>query len=158
MAETLGFAPLSLDTAIVEKDGTISRAFNNWLLSVITRVAGSASVSGTVSLPPASGALAPTSVLTAPTTGLYRINYYGHITQAATSSSSLAVSVTATDGGLNVIQTTAPVTGNNTTVALSGVLLVRADGATPITVSTVYASSGATPMAYALSITVEALG
>lgn len=101
---------------------------------------------GTTALPTAT--LAP---------GLYRATYYARITQAATSSSSLEVTLTWTDGAVACSFTGAAITGNAVTDLQSDTLLIEIDQASPISYSTTYATSGATAMLYKLSIVLEVI-
>ena len=85
--------------------------------------------------------------------GLYELKYYARITQAATTSSSLTVTLDWIDGGVVVSFSGAAITGNTTSTYQSETQLVRIDPLSPVRYSTVYASVGATPMKYALYIT-----
>lgn len=85
--------------------------------------------------------------------GMYRISYYAHITQAATTNSSLAVTFGWTDG-IALSHTFPSITGNSpgTTDAQTWPVHLTAG---PITYATTYGSTGATPMIYALYLQVE---
>ena len=87
--------------------------------------------------------------------GLYRVSYYARITQAATTSSSLTVTIDWQDGGLTQNFSGAAITGNTTTTNQSGGILIKVDGLNPIRYSTTYRSVGGTPMQYALAVTIE---
>ena len=89
--------------------------------------------------------------------GLYRVTTYGRITRAASTSSSLTVTLGWTDGTVGCIHTGAAITGNTTTRNQSLSVMIRCDNATTITYSTAYASSGGTAMQYRLDIAVEEL-
>lgn len=90
-------------------------------------------------------------------TGLYRITYYFRITTPGSTSSSLSCTFSWTDDGVPVSATTAAVTGNTTTSFSSGSLLVSGDQASSVSYATTYASVGATPMEYKLSVILEAI-
>jgi len=87
--------------------------------------------------------------------GTYRISYYARITQAATTSSSLTVTIGWTDRGVACAYSGAAVTGNTTATTQSGSFIVVVDGGTAITYQTAYASVGGQVMTYALDIRVE---
>jgi hypothetical protein len=87
--------------------------------------------------------------------GLYRLTYYTRITQAATTSSSLTVTLDWQDGGVAPSISGAAITGNTTTTIQSNTVLVRIDGSSPVRYSTTYSSVGATPMKHSLYITLE---
>lgn len=84
--------------------------------------------------------------------GYYRINWYGRVTQAATVSSSLSVTIAWTESGVTLTSTSAAVTGNATTTVIQGALPILIDAPGPVTFATTYASSGATPMQYRISV------
>lgn len=87
--------------------------------------------------------------------GVYRVTWYLRVTQPASVSSSVTVTITATDQG-NVCQQAGPaVTGNTVTTVQSGFVDVETDAASPVTVSAAYASIGATPLLYTLIVTCE---
>ncbi|HYE92385.1 MAG TPA: hypothetical protein VEA38_15255 [Terriglobales bacterium] len=91
-------------------------------------------------------------------TGLYRISVYARITRAATTSSSLTVSIHHTDGGANPTKATAAMTGNTTATTNDPfVHLIHIDEDTALSYSTTYVSVGATPMKYRVFIVVEAV-
>ena len=85
------------------------------------------------------------------------MSYHARVTQAATTSSSLPVTVGYTDGGVAVTRASAALTGNTTASATGADVVVRADTNTTLTYATSYSSSGGTPMQYALDVSVEVL-
>lgn len=88
--------------------------------------------------------------------GLFLVTARARISRAATTSSSLAVSIGWTEAGLS--PTSAPfsaITGNTTTSTASGSVLVLIDAASPITYTTTYASVGATTMQYTVTFVVQ---
>jgi hypothetical protein len=89
-------------------------------------------------------------------TGLYRISYYTRITQAASVSSSLDVTLDWQDGGVTVAFTGATIAGNTITSFQSYSLpLIFVDAASPVRYSTTYASAGLSAMNYSLYIVLE---
>lgn len=90
--------------------------------------------------------------------GLYWVSWVLRVTTAATTSSSLTFSVSATDDALVVVQTGAAATGNTTTTVQSGVFKVQSDAASPITFSVAYASVGGTSMVYKISVVCYRVG
>jgi len=87
--------------------------------------------------------------------GLYRVSWYARITRAATTSSSLTVTIGWVESGITLVSSGAALTGNTTGTVQSGSLLLRIDAGTPITYSTTYASSGGVTMEYRLDLVVE---
>jgi hypothetical protein len=89
--------------------------------------------------------------------GLYRATFTARITTPGSTSSSLEVTFSWTDGGVAQSVTSSALTGNLTTSVDSGVQILRSDDGTPINYATTYASAGGTPMQYALGVVLEAL-
>lgn len=89
--------------------------------------------------------------------GLYRVSYTARVTQAATTSSSLTVTIGWTEGGVSLTQAGAAMTGNTTGTQQNGTIVLRLDQAATITYATTFASVGGTPMRYRLDVLVEAL-
>lgn len=108
-----------------------------------------------------------TVLFTPGATGLYRVSYYEVVTQPATTSSNLPqVNIKFFDGDTNVVWagafhmlpnefSTTP-GGNTAGDFIAGDAVISAPAGQPVTIKTsAYASSGATPMGYALHIHVE---
>ena len=89
--------------------------------------------------------------------GLWRISYYARITQPASTSSSLIVTFGWMDGSVTMSYSGAAITGNLTTAAQFGTVVLRSDNTQPISYSTTYGSVGATPMQYELDMVCEEL-
>ncbi len=89
------------------------------------------------------------------TAGDYRVTWYARITQAATTSSSLIVTLSWTDGGVTPSYAGSAITGNTVTTVQSDTFLMRSDAVAPIRYATTYVSVGGTPMKYALSLIIE---
>lgn len=87
--------------------------------------------------------------------GFYRVSYYARITQAATTSSSLTVTIDWTEGGVSPSFSGAAMTGNTVTTVQSETQMLYIDALSPIRYSTAYASVGGTPMQYSLRLVLE---
>ena len=88
--------------------------------------------------------------------GLYRVSYYLRITQEATVSSSVALTITWTDEGTAMSHTfDAIVDGIVTDHQSDSLPLLEIDQASPVSYSTSYASAGATDMEYKLVVFLE---
>ncbi len=86
------------------------------------------------------------------TEGYYDVAFYARITQAATTSSSLQITVAWTESAVSLTKSSIPLVSNTTvTTDVQFRCLIRADGATPVTFATTYASVGATPMVYRIT-------
>lgn len=137
---------------------SITDTVRQWLLSVTGRVQQSPQVLKTVALTGQGAAIGATVIpLGALAPGTYRITYYARITQAATVSSSLTVTLQWTDGGVGQTATFAAITGNTTATSQTGSIVVDIDQSTNLTYSTAYASVGGTSMQYKLTILPELL-
>lgn len=135
--------------------GIVTQPWQIWLRSVTDGLNAAPQVQSSVTGSPQSASISPTPLLTdTGSAGVFRVSWFLRITQAATTSSSVAVSVGFTDGVALTISGSA-VTGNTTTTIQQQSVLVRCDANTALTYSTTYSSVGATAMAYALSLTVE---
>ena len=110
-----------------------------------------------------SAALAPASLAITPLplgelpAGIWRVSYHARVTTPASVSSSLEVTISWTDGGVSQSATGAAMTGNLTTTVGFGTLPIRIDADTPVSVATIYASTGAQAMIYRLDVVLESL-
>lgn len=151
-----------LRSAIVE-DGTrpgavkwsMTKQFADWLLALVQRAQTVAVAVASLGLTAQSASLGLTAVVPV-ASGVYRVSWHVRVTTAASTSSSIQVSVVSTEGGVACTQSGPAYAGNATNAPQSGTVLVHADPNTPISVSTTYASVG-TPMLYALDVVVEQL-
>ena len=75
-------------------------------------------------------------------TGMYRVSYLARITTAASTSSSLTVTLGFTNGSIACALAGAAMTGNTTSTVQSQTVLVNIDASTPLTYSTAYSSTG----------------
>lgn len=90
-------------------------------------------------------------------TGDFRVSWYAQVTTAATTSSSIAVTIGWTSNGIACSKAFTALTGNTTATADGSSVLIRADSGLPVTYATTYASVGGTPMAHSLDVVAEAL-
>jgi hypothetical protein len=136
---------------------TMAGPWMDWIqIALLPRVENAAPSLVTAELT-AQAASIGTTVLIPTASGVYRVNWYARITQAATTSSSLLLTMAGTDGTVPVAQSTAAITGNTAATAASGMFLVQCDASSPLTYATTYASVGGTAMQYLLTIIVEGL-
>ena len=119
----------------------------NWDLADFALVEG-----GRFDVPAGSAAAITNQLLATPSPAdLYELKYYAVVTQAATTSSSLNISVTYTDadtGVVNILTATAQ-TGNTVGAIVEGVFVLNVQNVSNVTVSVAYTSAGTTPMQYA---------
>lgn len=90
-----------------------------------------------------------------PGSGLYRLTYHVRISRAATTSSSLQVHFSWTEGGVAQTFNGVTITANVTTASQTESLMIRNDDGTAANYSTTYASSPAGEMQYSLDVTLE---
>jgi len=154
--------PVSPET--VDRNGQKTRSpyfsqeLVDWFLEQQTRAEDSPEFLVTVTLIAQDAAIATTPIpMPALAAGVYRVTAYLRITRAATVSSSVQLTITATDGGVSCPQSAAAVTGNTTATVHGATFVVRSDAAQPISYAVAFSTSGATPAQYRLDLRVEAL-
>lgn len=149
--------PFPLRNVVTEPTRLLSSLWRDWFTALRDLLNTAPARVFSTHLTAQNTSLTTTTALTVPETGIYRLSYTARITQAATVSSSLQLTLSWTDTGVACSQAGAAMTGNTTTTQQSGQIVVYADAATAITYSTAYVSAGATSMAYALAVVVEQL-
>lgn len=149
--------PIPVGDELVTKARSVTDAWVKWLTWLVGLVMRAPSVqSPVISLSDQSASIATSSLPLVQYSGIYRICQFIHVTQAATTSSSIQLDVTFTSDGTALTFTYPAVTGNTTGTFASGNLLeVYIDGGTTPTYSVTYASVGATPAKYRLCVTME---
>ncbi len=94
------------------------------------------------------------TLFTAGSKGVFKVHYYILVTRAATSSSSVALTLTWTDD--SQAQTNAPSSPTNTTGNfIQGDVFVELAAGQALTFATAYASSGATSMQHSIYLAVQ---
>ena len=168
MAVTLNRVPLPLQDPIGRRrrpqfgknpdplEGMLSEPWQDWFDQLNETLEKAPSRVKSVSLTAQEASIAATDMtgglLSA---GLYRVTYYARITRAATTSSTLTVTLDWVDGGVTVTFSGAAVTGNTTASFQSETKLIRIDNLTAVRYSTTYGSVGATTMQHSLAVTLE---
>lgn len=160
-----GYFATSVDVGgskfIVNSSG-LQSVYNN----VTTAGLGDAAIYGNVALTAQAASIGATNLYASAPAGMYRVCWNQRITQAATTSSSLITTIgwnngsakTSTLASLNggALQTTADAS-NALNSTLANCIIIESAASQNITYATTYASSGGTPMQYALKITAERL-
>ena len=150
-------APFPLRTAVtLESNRLLTRPWVAWMTDLVQKVDSDPPVVSSVTATGKSASLTatsfPRSILAE---GMYRIGYFARITIAATTSSSLTVTMSGVNGGVTCAFSGAAMTGNTTATVQSGNIYLQSDVSTALTYTTTYASSGGTAMVYGLWMTVE---
>lgn len=136
----------------------ITRQWDALMREILAGLVAASTVIGSTILTAQAATITPTAVLTPPlVAGLYRLSYYVRVTQAATTSSSVQVTLGWTDGGVSLTSSGAALTGNTTSTFQQNAVLAHVDADSAITYAASYASSGATPMMFQLSVLVESV-
>jgi hypothetical protein len=150
-------APFPLRTSVTEDPKRVlTRPWVAWLTELVQKVDKDATLVSEVSLTGKSASISATTFTrNIDAAGVYRISYFARITTAATTSSSLTVTMGGVNGGVTCAIAGAALTGNTTSTVQSGTVSLQVDASTNITYTTTYASSGATAMVYGLWMTVE---
>lgn len=118
-------------------------------------------IGASVDLSAQAASIAATNLIAVPVTGLYRVSYWLEITQAATVSSSVALTIADSTGSFSTPANVSNTAGSNSLAGVgatatgitSWTVYVTAGAA--LTYATTYASTGGTPMQYRLNIAVE---
>ena len=138
------------------EEGLIAQPWVRWFTGLGEDQDASQTRIGSVALTGQSATLATTAIdAESLSAGLYTVQYYARITTAATTSSSLTVTLSWTDGGVSCSFSGAAITGNTTATTQSELKLVRADATTPISYATTYASDVAAQMQHSLYIVLQ---
>lgn len=144
-------------TEFVDHHGELTRVSRQWLLSLTGRMDVSANgLQPPTVLTGQTGAIALTPFIPTADSGLYRISVYARVTVAASVNSSIAPTITCTDGAVVCTQTGVALTSNATNAPTGWTFLIRADASTPISYSVAYVSNAA-GMTYSLTIKAEIL-
>jgi hypothetical protein len=152
-------ARVPTESAVVEvKAGLISNVWNSWLRFLVDAVDRSAQrVGAAVALTVQAASVGPVTATQPLQAGLYRVSVHARVTQAATTSSSLTVAVGYVHGGVACSQAGPALTGNLTTSVQGLVFALKVDQGSTISYTATRASVGATPMQYALDVSIERL-
>lgn len=147
--------PLPSDTPLVETNRQMNWFWVQYFTSRDARIESSADTVIDTLVTGQAASIGATALSVGTTAGLFRVSVLANITRAATTSSSLAVTVAWTAGGVALSKTYTAITGNTTATYLAETLPVRIDASTSLTYATTYASVGATTMQYQLELCVE---
>ena len=138
------------------KEGKITERWNEWFTFFTTYVQSSPARINNIDLTGQNASIGATDIGTgAISAGKYRVTWYFRITQAASVSSSLELTIGWTESGVPITKSFGAETGNTTTTVQTLSAMVLADEVTPITIATTYASVGGTPMLYRISVVLE---
>ena len=121
--------------------------------SMATAANGLSAIVGAVDLTTQAATISATTIIAAPASGNYKLDYYAKVTRAATSSSSLQVQAIFTDGDSTTPTLSAAAqTGNTTTSVCQGSFILSCLVNTNIQYAVQYASTGGTTMQYNLHL------
>lgn len=157
MSATLS-EPAPYTTPLVDRNGFMQQQWQTFYsVSFFPRLEQTSAGIASQSFTGQSAALGVTTLGTAQSTGLYRVNYWARVTTPAGVSSSLIVNALNTDDAVLCTQSGDAMTGNATTTCQGGSFVVRATGGSVIAISTTYASNPANGMVYSLTAALEQL-
>lgn len=150
--------PPPLRDPVVNDSGGALGTWGKWFMALRNAVAVSTPTVGATRLQGQNTSLATTPLATVTlSAGLYRLTQYVRVTRAATTSSSIQVTVLWTDNGVAMSSAGVAQIGNTTSTFESRTVTVRIDAMTTLRYSTTYASVGGTTMLYSVDILAEAL-
>jgi hypothetical protein len=140
-----GFCPIAPNDATKFLDGT--GAFSQ----PVPRAAGTSA-----NLTAQNASIGTTNLLASAPAGLYRISYYLNVTQAATTSSSILLTLTFTDGSSTSQSFSTPAIVKNTVgYFISDSIVIESGASQNIAYATTYASVGGTALNYSLRVHLE---
>lgn len=144
--------PIPYNNPPVEgNEGVLEKAWFRWLEDLVGEVVKSTRVVGSYeSATTVAASISPTD-LGVSVGGVYDVGWHLRITRAGTTSS-IQVYANYVIDGFSVSQHGPAETGNTTTTVQGGIIRVLSDQNSPITFSTVYASTGGTAMQYEISV------
>ena len=152
-------APFPLRTSLTRTEGPnqfLTRPWVAWLTDLVQKVDKDVPLVSEVSLTGKTASISATTFTrVSDASGVYRIGYFSRITTAASTSSSLTVTIGGVNGGVTCAIAGAALTGNTTSTVQSGTVYLQVDASTNITYTTTYASSGGTAMVYSVWMAVE---
>ncbi len=152
----LDLTPPPLQDKVIRTDGLLTDIWLRWFGRLPATLGAIPSIVNTVTLATQGASVSATDFSgTRLLVGTYRATYHAQITQAATTSSSLTVTIGWTDGAVAQSISGAPIIGNTTATGQSGGALIHVDAATAVNYSTSYSSTGATAMQYSLNLLLE---
>jgi hypothetical protein len=161
MSATANPDPIPVSDPIVQQgqdsQQVLGASWFRWLSQLVSRVTVTARIVTTVHRT-GLGAAVLTSTLTIPgQAGPFRVNWTAQVTRAATTSSSITVTIGWTANGVACTKVFTAMTGNTTASADGDSVTIRSDASQPITYAIAYASVGGTPMTYMADVVVEQL-
>lgn len=173
MAESfvLGNAPIPLTDAIARPrrrkhfragqddplEGMLTDPWTDYLTRLVTTVQAAATRVNSTAQTAQTGSIAATDISSGNLkAGVYRVSYYARITEPASISSSLQVTISWTDGGVAQSLTGAALTGNTSTTLETFSYLIHIDAGSPVRYAVAYGSAG-TPMQYRLDVVLEVI-
>lgn len=147
-------APIPASVAIVEQDRSISMFFRMRWQELIDafRLTPTVAVKEWTAQ---AAAIVTTNAYVTLTSGTFRVSYYLRVTAADGVMSLVGVTIGWTDGGAVIVQVDPDLTSDSVVVPASHTVLVRADAASAITVSTTYGSATPGKMHFGLVVVVE---
>ena len=158
MALNFNLPAVPFQDALQKAGGLVADIWNRWFQEISKRLANALWVVSGTALTAQGATIAPTVFSEPIPAGLYRVEYYMRVTQAASVSSSATFTVNWTDGAAAQTYSWAAMTGNTTTTAQSAATLVHADSGSQVGYAVTYASSGATPMLFRLDAVLYRVG
>jgi len=150
--------PVPIRSKVIDAAGVLTRDLVRFLDTIRQWLSNTAQRAGSASGTAESASIPATDVQTSPLSeGLYRASYSLRIVQAATTSSSAAMTMSWVSNSVTCSESFPAVTGNTLSSQTSGSILFSVDGGSQVQYAVSYSSSGATPMQYSFDFIVEEL-
>ena len=149
--------PIPQSDPLIDESQHMGERWYRWLSAFVTRCLTAILRVAAVHRSGLSSSQSATTIYTPNQTGLiWRVNWAVRVTTAAAVSSSIAVTINWTEGGVACSKAFAALTGNTTATADGDSVVIRSD-VQPIRYATTYASNPAGVMVYELDVVVEDL-
>ena len=149
--------PIPQYDPLVDKFGKMGERWYRWLSEVIVRLLQTPVVLAATHRVALTASVGTTTVFTPTQPGVYRVSWSLQVSTAATTSSSIAVTLGWKANTVAQTEAFTALTTNTTGTHGSGQVVIYPTTAQPITYSTTYASVGGTVMVYGVDILVEEL-
>jgi hypothetical protein len=152
----MALAPIPFRAPLSSIGGFLAQAWIAWLQSLVDAIQAAAAVVGSLSITGRSSAVVATPLNTnGLTDGFYKVTFYLRISRPASVSSSAQIVIGWTDGGVALSTTGTLLNGNTTATLQSGIVTIKVDQGTDVTVGVNYASVGGTSMQFAIEARLE---
>ena len=149
--------PIPQSDPLIDPSGRMGERWYRWLSLVVTRLLSAVLTVASTHRTGLSASISATTIYTPTQPATFEVSWAARVSTAASTSSSIAVTVSWTQGGIACSKAFSAQTGNTTATVDGSAIPIRPDSGQPVQYATTYASVGATAMVYALDVVVRQL-